>query len=138
MSLFFKHITKDRNGITLLIAVILLAAFLSIGLGILNILLGQITIGIQESASFHAFYASDIGMERTLYRDRTLNVCAPPADCGTSGAFVNVVGDSGCYKIEVDTSPSCPGVSKRCITVTGRYKCDLGLREVDRTFILTY
>ena len=135
MLMFFRHI-KDQEGVTLLIAVVLLAAFLSISLGILNILLGQIVIGISESESFHAFYSSDIGMERTLYRDRESNICGT-TDCGTGGALINVP-YSGCYQVVVDTSGSCTAVGRRCITVTGRYKCDGRERYVDRTFTLDY
>ena len=133
--MFLRHI-KDREGVTLLIAIILLAAFLSISLGILNILLGQIVIGINESESFHAFYSSDIGMERTLYRDREINICGT-TDCGTGGAFIDVP-DSGCYQVVVDISASCTTVGQRCITVTGRYQCDGRERYVDRTFTLAY
>lgn len=135
MLIFFGHI-KDREGITLLIAIILLAAFLSISLGILNILLGQLVIGIGESNSFHAFYAADIGMERTLYRDRELNLCGT-TDCSTRGAFVNAP-YSGCYEVLVNRSASCTAVGRRCITVKGQYKCDGRERYVRRTFILAY
>ncbi|MDP3769869.1 MAG: hypothetical protein Q8R40_02950, partial [bacterium] len=56
---------SDKKGVTLLLTVVLLSVFLSFGLGIINILLGQIIISGQAGQSFDSLYAADRGLERT-------------------------------------------------------------------------
>jgi hypothetical protein len=60
----------QRQGITLLLVVVLLSAILSIGVGIFNIVFGELMIATEITDSFRALYAADQGIERTLYRDR--------------------------------------------------------------------
>ncbi|MDP3778882.1 MAG: hypothetical protein Q8R30_02400, partial [bacterium] len=56
---------SEKKGVTLLFTVVLLSVFLSFGLGIINILLGQIIISGQAGQSFDSLYAADRGLERT-------------------------------------------------------------------------
>lgn len=59
-----------RDGITLLLVVVLLSAILSISLGIFNVVYGEFRISGEVADSFRALYAADEGIERTLYLDR--------------------------------------------------------------------
>lgn len=138
---YLKQITHNQKGVALLFMVVLLATFLSISMGIVNILLGQLFIIGQASESFVAFYASDIGMERTLYRDRVQNACAnadnsPTYACNES----KVLSNGGCYQTQVDIpSTGCAAPDVRCMTIKGEDKCGSGLtRYVERQFEIKY
>lgn len=125
--------SPQKAGIAFLLMVVLLAAFLSIAMGIINILLGQIFIVGQAGESFEAFYASDIGMERTLYRDRVQGLCM--SGCVES----RTLPDNSCYISTLITGPSaaCPAPNTRCIIVKGKNKCN-GQRFVERDFDIKY
>ncbi len=130
----YKKYIRNKKGMTLLLVVVLLAAFLSISMGIINILLGQIfTIG-QSGESFHALYASDIGMERSVYRDRVQNVCT--GGCRETKTFA----DGSCYDavVAVGPSASCAAPSFRCLIVKGKSLCGGNPRYVQRQFDLKY
>lgn len=138
MRTYIQHIIRDRKGFTLLLMIVLLAAFLSIGMGIINILLGQVIIVGQAQESFKALYAVDIAMERTLYRDRTQNICGI-TDCGTAATFV-ALPNGACYLVNVQLGPSasCTGPSTRCIVATGQDICGGTQRFVRRSFNVIY
>lgn len=125
---------RQKAGIVFLLMIVLLAAFLSIAMGIINILLGQIFIVGQAGESFHAFYASDIGMERTLYRDRIQNLCS--SGCAESRTLVP---ENSCYTSTLIIGPSvgCLGPSTRCIIVKAQNNC-VGQRYVERDFDIKY
>lgn len=141
-----RTIIRDRRGFTLLLVIALLAAFLSIALGIINILLGQVIIIGQAGESFGALYAADIGMERTLYRDRDplQNICGTPVDA--FGKSVNCSGkvdlpNGACYTVTVRIGPSalCLGpINRRCIDVVGKDVCGGSERYVERRFDIKY
>lgn len=133
------YIKNHRRGFTLLLMVVLLAVFLSIGMGITNILLGQVVIIGQAQESFRALYAADIAMERTLYRDRSQDVCGTPSNC-TTGVTPVPLPNGACYAVGVQVGPSagCPGPSTRCVDVVGQDVCDGGLRFVRRSFNVKY
>ena len=138
-TIFEKYRVGQRKGVTLLIMIVLLAAFLSISLGIINILLGQIFIIGQAGESFRALYATDIGMERTLYRDRIQNTCnsvVDPNPCNESKTFPG----GSCYKVKVVVGPSvdCAGPATRCVDVTGQSTCAPATRYVEREFDIRY
>lgn len=127
--------------------IVLLAAFLSIALGIVNILLGQVIIIGQGSESFKALYAADLGIERTLYLDLINDACGV-GGCNTIGSgcgwpsppdnnFVDIT-SGACYKAVVKVGPiaSCPAPNTRCIDVTGQYG-DTS-RFVQRRFTAAY
>lgn len=83
----------SQKGVSLYLALLIMAVLLSIGLGISSILFGQIKIirGIGDSVV--AFYAADTGIEEVLYRGGAVSgnlengasystrVLAPGPDC---------------------------------------------------------
>ena len=143
---FPRYVVKEKNGITLLLAVILSAAFFSIALGVFHILFGQIVIMGQARESFSALNAADLGMERTLYRDRRKNECGDPLiDCSTGGMPMYLPPDDNnkaCYVVDIGLAPSCPNGLSRCIKVTGQYPCAKPITDsvhyVKRKFELNY
>lgn len=98
--------TKQK-GVSLYLALLIMAILLSIGLGISAILFGQIKIirGIGDSVV--AFYAADTGIEEVLYR----------------GTDVSGVLENGAsYSAQVLSSgPGCPA-SNYCIKSVGIFK----------------
>lgn len=64
------HSPSGKEGIALLLVVVLLSAILSISVGIFNVVYGEFRISGEVADSFRALYAADEGIERTLYRDR--------------------------------------------------------------------
>ena len=135
-----KHaggLTHEREGVTLLLMIVLLAAFLSIAMGIINILLGQLYAVEQEGRSWSAFYAAEIGMERALYRDRVQNVCAAVGSCDEAGIALP---NGACYTVSLVTGPSagCTAPSTRCVDVSGVSLCPPATRYVQRQFDLRY
>lgn len=132
--LFLSCRLRDKKGVTLVFSVILLSVFLSFGLGIVNILLGQIMISGQAGQSFDALYAADRGIERTLYRDLVQSFCD---DTNCDGTFF--IPNDGCYTVNLSTGPSAGCTISRCISVTGQDNCSVGIqRFVKRAFTLTY
>jgi len=116
-----KIVKEQKRGMLLLLMVVLLAAFLSIALGIANILLGQIFIVGQAGESFRAFYASDVGRERTLYLDTVADICgASPSSCGTGGSFVSLP-DGSCYKVDFTLVENPPYT--RHVAIKGKNSC---------------
>ena len=132
---FFIKTVRAKRGMTLLLIVILLAAFLSIAMGVINILLGQIFLVGQSGESFQALYAADAGMERTLYRDRVLNVF-------TAGIYIetNTFADGSCYQMTLNVAPSgtCVAPSTTCIVVRAQSSCFNVRRFVEREFDVKY
>lgn len=136
MHTYTHTIIHDRRGFTLLLVIVLSAAFFSIAMGIVNILLGQIIIIGQAGESFRALYAADIAMERTLYRDRTANICG-----GINCTETKQLPNGACYTATVQIGPSvsCPGpLNRRCIDVTGQDICGTSERYVQRRFDIKY
>ena len=131
-----KRKQKDslREGITLLLVIILLSAIMSVGLGIFNVVIGELRISGEVSDSFIAFYAADQGIERTLYQDRVLHsICATPGqDCFTDTDVP--VESQACYTARVSKVASTTD-----IVVAGQYRCGPNpSRVVKRGFELTY
>ena len=114
--------------------VVLLAAFLSIAMGIVNILLGQLFIIGQAGESFTAFYANDIGQERTLYRDKKQHIY-------TSGSYAESKNflNGSCYDMTLSLAPTppCDPPDRICIIVKSKSNCSSN-RYVAREFTLTY
>lgn len=124
---------SSREGITLLLVIILLSAIMSIGLGIFNIVVGELKISGEISDSFIAFYAADQGIERILYLDRIArSMCAAPGpSCFTEARDVE---SGGCYTTRVSKVASTTD-----IVVAGQYRCGPNAsRVVKRGFELTY
>ena len=129
--------SRNRKGVTLLLMVVLLAAFFSIAIGIINILLGQLFLVEQTGRSSQAFYAAEIGMERALYRDRVQNGCSVASSCNE----LDIALPSGaCYTVTLVPGPSagCTAPSTRCVDVSGVSLCAPATRYVQRQFDLRY
>ena len=111
--------TKQK-GVSLYLALLIMAILLSIGLGISAILFGQIKIirGIGDSVV--AFYAADTGIEEVLYR-------------GTRGTDVSGVLENGAsYSAQVLLSgPGCTAPNY-CIKSVGIFKESRRAIEITR------
>lgn len=122
-----------KQGITLLLVIIILSAILSISLGIFNITLGEIRISGEIGNSFHAFYAADQGIERMLYRDR---VALDPTVI--DGYFEEKSISSGAYFRVNVTKPGsvCGGTAQ--LVGTGSFPYADPTRQVKRAFFVCY
>lgn len=130
-----QNIKKGEEGISLLLVAVLLSAFLSISIGIFNVVFGQIKLSGEIADSFVAFYAADQGIEKILYRDRIQgNICVPTPG---QNCFVEEAVDvtsGGCYTIRVSKT----GDETEIITA-GQYRCGLNpTRVVKRGFQVNY
>ena len=134
MMMRYKKIISGRRGVLVLLMIVLLSAFLSIAMGIVNILLGQLFIIGQAGESFKAFYANDIGQERTIYRDIRQHVY-------TAGAYSETKNfpDGSCYQMNLSITPAfpCNAPDRICIVVRARDNCSSD-RYVVRQFTLNY
>ena len=129
-----KKIEDKNKGITLLLVIILLSAIMSIGLGIFNVVIGELKISGEISDSFIAFYAADEGIERVLYLDRVARaICAAPGE----NCFTDIdvpVASQGCYTARVSKIQNTTN-----IVVAGQYRCGPNpARVVKRGFEVTY
>ncbi len=128
---------KPKDGITLLLVVILLSAIMSISLGIFNVVIGELKISGEISDSFIAFYAADQEIEKILYLDRVLGtICPSPGDsCFTeTNVAAAPVESRGCYTARVSKADNNTDV-----VVAGQYRCGLSpARVVKRGFEVTY
>lgn len=134
--------SSDSKGITILLVIIILSSILSIGLGIFNVIYGQIMISGEIANSFVAFYAADQGIEKMLYLDRityigsTYGMCqaSPGVPCyiETQSAAIN----GGCYDVSVSKTVA-PIATE--LKVLGQFPCSANPnRIVKRGFNLTY
>ena len=135
MGSLMQKFKNQRRGITLLLMVVLLAAFLSISIGIVNALPGQVILVGQSGDSFVALYAADMGIERALYRDRVQHLCVNPGACNESRALPG----NACFDTVVNIpATGCSGGSTRCITVAAKNMCGGVERYVERKFSISY
>lgn len=133
LSFGFGHLGFQRQGITLLLIIILLSAIMSVSLGIFNIVMGELRISGEISDSFIAFYAADQGIEKILYFDRVARTI-----CGTPGlnCFMETteVESGACYAARASKIGSTTDM-----VVAGQYRCGVNpSRVVKRGFELTY
>ncbi len=103
---------SSRQGMTLLLVIIIVSALLSIGLELFQIIQDEILLSGQITDSFIGFYAADEGIERTLYMDRN---AGPLADGFTMSAIPT--SSQACYTARVSK-----GVGTR-VKVNGQYRC---------------
>ncbi|QQG45686.1 MAG: hypothetical protein HYW89_02075 [Candidatus Sungiibacteriota bacterium] len=123
-----------KNGITLLLVVVLLSAIFSISLGIFNVVFGELRLSGEIADSFTAFYAADQGIEKILYRDRVQReVCTTGgANCYTEGP--TDIQSVGCYTLRM----SKVGGNTE-IVIAGQYRCGANpQRVVKRGFQVNY
>lgn len=128
-----QNLKSRKQGITLLLVIILLSAIMSISLGIFNIVMGELRISGEISDSFIAFYAADQGIENILYLDRNARtICQTPGpNCFTEAKDVE---SGGCYAARASKIGSTTD-----IVVAGQYRCGPNPgRVVKRGFELVY
>lgn len=129
----------EKDGVVLLLVVIVLTAVFSISIGVFGVILGQITTSQTFENSFIALYAADQSIERTLYRDRQLNQfpCAPASSPCTTTIPQQTIASGGCMSATirkttapVTTTITARGLSAPCLVV--------GDRTVARAFLTIY
>lgn len=126
---------RERRGITILIVVLVLTAILSISAGVLNVVIGQLTISGQVHDSFRALYAADEAIEKWLFLDRVLGPIAPPTQSGPRNTAVS--GTS--YSFTLRASPTgCTDSTNTMLTVSGQDTPLGGTPHVKRGFQLCY
>ncbi len=141
----------SREGITLLLVVVIVSALLSISVGIFNVAYGQLRISGELADSFFASYAADQGMERMLYRDRRAadDVCdkgnvvnfGDPCMPEETITISSGGGASACYTVKVSQKDVEPpdGVLDTVIQASGQYRCGVNPdRVVRRGFQVVY
>lgn len=126
----FNNRALSRDGITLLITVVLLSAILAVALGAFQIIYGQFLLSGEMQNSFDAFYAADQGIEKGLNMDRdgTPFECSPSPCTGTSA----VLPSGACYEYIINKTGGT------VIQTFGRHTCALGRRLVLRALQVSY
>ena len=127
---------NEKDGVILLLVVIMLTAIFSISIGVFSVIIGQVSISETFENSSIALYAADQGNERTLYRDRIEHDFV----VGRTPPFGNPPGldvaSGGCVYIIIqkttpgDATITVRGLNDPCGTVTPR--------TVARAFLTTY
>ena len=128
---------RDKRGISLYLSVLVLAAVLAIGFGITSLLLGQLKTSRDIQKLMSVIYASDAGVERTLYKIRqngdftTCSTLGPPAECEIPTTLLQ---NQASYKVIVlDPGVGWCDLSKiKCIRSIGT------LEDTNRAFEVTF
>lgn len=82
---------KKEKGVSLYLALMIMAVFLALALGISTILFGQVKMMKEMGHSVMAFYAANSGIERELYEK---NYLSQPVGF-TYSDFLDLDGDGG-------------------------------------------
>jgi hypothetical protein len=115
-----------HKGTSLLLTLLVMAAFLAIALGVSRLSFGEITMFRDQSKSIVAYYAAESGVECQMFNDRTAADPNNPALC-PSACLDIFGGNQVCYS--VNASGNTPN---RTITSVATY------RDVNRAVELTY
>lgn len=101
---------KQNKGVSLLITLLIMSAFLAIALGISKLTLGEIKLVRDIPSSLIAYYAAEAGLERAIYEERQGGGASNSSDCsieldnGSSYGIEIIRGSTttiksiGCYK----------------------------------------
>jgi len=125
-----EKLKAKEQGVSLYLAIVILAVLLGVSFGLSSILVGQIKITRGMGDSVVAFYAADTGIETELYNNS-------PTGTSYSG-YLDLDGDGGglpgdcpdtlqdsddaCYKVSVlAPGPDCDALNL-CIKSVGVYK----------------
>ncbi|MBI3273572.1 MAG: hypothetical protein HYZ69_00340 [Candidatus Colwellbacteria bacterium] len=135
----------NKNGITLLLVIIILSMLLAISFGIFNVIFGELLISGQIEDSYVAFYAADHAIDKFLYLERfpvdpndklkDKNKEDTTASPSTSGCYVVKI-----FKTAASIKTNCKleDISV-CILSIGQSRCGQGdVRMVKRGFIMSY
>lgn len=131
------QIIRQKQGVTLLLVVILISTILSISVGIFTVVFGQLFISGEVADSFVAMYSSDHGIERTLYRDRLLGTgiaCSTSCIENSMTTYGGPLASGGCYIVSMTKIGGTVTFES-----TGQYRCLVNsTRVVKRSFRLSY
>lgn len=133
----FKITIKEQQGISLYLSILVLTAVLAIGFGITSLLLGQLKTSRDIQKLMSVIYASDAGVERTLYKIRqngdfsTCSTLGPPAECEIP---VTALQNQATYKVIIlDPGVDWCDISRmKCIRSIGT------LEGTNRAFEVTF
>ncbi|MBI3627447.1 MAG: hypothetical protein HY220_01700 [Candidatus Sungbacteria bacterium] len=132
-----KRFTKTKEGITLLLVILVLSALLTISFGIFNISFTEFRISGDLQSSFKALYAADQMLEYGLYRDRVQADCAADgSSCSvpTNISSPNPLASGACATLSITRNSG-----QTTVTSVGQFDCIAGsLRLVKRAFRVTY
>lgn len=104
---------KIQSGVSLYLALAIMAVLLSLALGISSIFLGQVKTAREMGRSVVAFYAADAGIENVLMaRDNPADIPQTFLSNGAAYHAQVVLGGVG----------ACPVSLSFCIKSTGTYK----------------
>lgn len=129
--IFQKRNASRKQGITMLLVIVVLTALLSISISIFNVVYSQTLISAETGYSFVAFYAADQGAEKIIRSDRdgspvcTLATC--PLTCISPAAGCPVLPSGGCYDYTVSKD-----ASHTTVEVFGKYPCFANPRRIDK------
>jgi len=109
-------ICNKESGISLLLAILILALILGVALGLNTILLQQIRMTREMGNSVIAFYAADTGIEEALMvRDNPSSSCTQDSPCP--------LGNGATYYLSISpTSPPDCVALDYCIKSVGIFK----------------
>ena len=95
---------NNQKGISLLLTILIMAAILSIAIGISLLSLGEIKIARESPKSLIAYYAAESGVEWAMYEDR---VNGRDSESYYSGKVCLDSNNEICYSVTVEgTSPT--------------------------------
>ncbi len=127
---------SDASGVTLLFVTLVVAAVLSIAIGIFNAVFSEFRLAGEISQSFAALYAADEGIERLLYCERTpgsgCDPCPGPGSC-TYGPVTTSLTNGACYTVSLNRTGS-----QVTIVSTGEFRCGSPTLAVKRALRVTY
>ena len=136
-------VCRAAHGVTLLLVILILAALLSISLGIFNVVFTELRISGEVADSFVALYAADEAIEKGLYDDRdTSPLCFPtpgPGERCYDSGWINLP-NGACYRLRADkteVSPD-PPIYDVTISATGEFPCGSGTFAVKRALSISY
>src|SRR3989344_8751863 len=127
---------SEREGMTLLLVVVLLAAFLSIAAGIFQIAFTEYRLSGELSDSFRALYAADEGIERLFFYDRVLDSALGCSGLGACTGIPETIffGNGACMKLELSRDATAQTV----VTAVGEFRCGGSPIAVRRALWATY
>ena len=107
-----KHkASKNEKGISLILTMLTLMIILVIAFGVANLMLGQIKMAREVPRSLRAYYAAEVGIEKSLYDARRgggasdIGDPANLANCSPGTIGVICLDDPEvCYSVDVDDS----------------------------------
>ena len=126
----------SRPGVALLLAVLILSALLAIGLGVFDVVFGEIRITEELSDSFVALSAADQGIEQLLYNDLVADAlpgCGGSSPCTYSPASSFDFGNQRCAKLSLRRT----GNGQTSAESIGEYRCG-SERSVKRRLVTSY